>query len=333
MRIAPLFVCFMISLVSACGGGYGSSGGGVTVPIVTIQVPGAPTIGAATAGNGSASVAGFLTGALADYFNWPITENGVATNTTTYSTTLLTDKAIARVGAQRQPWFLWLAYNAPHSPFHTPPDALYTQSCLKNGTATDNRTKYFAVAEAMDAEFGRLLASIPAATLANTTIVFLGDNGTPGQVVQAPYSSTRAKDSLYQGGINVPLVVAGAGVTRTGQREQALFNGTDLFATFSALTQRTQTVTTGSINFVPALSSASFVGRTHTYIDFRDGTSIATAIRDTRYKLIQTGAGARELYDLSVDPYETTNLIASGTTPAQDTIIAALVAQRTRFAQ
>jgi arylsulfatase B len=481
MRIAPLFLCLVISFVSACGGGGGSSGGGVTVPIVTIQVPGAPTIGAATAGNGSASVAfiapasnggaaitgytltctagttspsvtgtasplaltnlvngtsyncsvtasnsagtspasatvavtpvapvvaqtpnilfviaddfgldaspchpavgtlkpnmpnlmalcqrgvtfdrawahptctptraslltgkyggrtnvlavddvltdtdtilnrvqqgtnpyvtavigkwhvsgsnasanspasfgaqtyaGFLTGALTDYFNWRITENGTATTTTTYATTLLTDKAIAWVGAQRQPWFLWLAYNAPHAPFHTPPDALHTQAGLKNGTATDNRTKYFAAAEAMDAEFGRLLASIPAATLANTTIVFLGDNGTPGQVVQAPYSSTKAKDSLYQGGINVPLVVAGAGVTRTGQREQALVNGTDLFATFSALTQRTQTVTPDSVSFALALTSASFTGRKHAYIDFRDGTSIATAIRDTR---------------------------------------------------
>ena len=276
---------------------------------------------------------GFLTGALTDYFSWRVTENGVASNSTTYSTTLLTDKAISWVAAQQKPWFLWLAYNAPHAPFHTPPANLYIQLGLKNGTATDSRTKYFAAAEAMDAELGRLLASFSAATRANTTIVFLGDNGTPGQVVQSPYSNTKAKDTLYQGGISVPLVVSGAGVTRAGQREQALVNGSDLFATFAALTGRSRNIPADSVSFALALTSASFSGRSHAYIDFRDGSSVATAIRDSRYKLIEYGNGSRELYDLSNDPYETQNLTASGTTPALDPIIQGLVAQRAALQQ
>jgi arylsulfatase B len=295
------------------------------------HVSGAGAAANAPAGFGAQYYAGFLTGALTDYFNWRITEQGVASATTTYSTTLLTDKAISWVAAQQKPWFLWLAYNAPHSPFHTPPASLYTQPGLKNGTATDNRTKYFAAAEALDAELGRLLASIPAATRANTVVVFLGDNGTPGQVIQSPYSNTKAKDSLYQGGINVPLIVSGAGVTRSGQREQALVNGTDLFATFAALAQRSQNIPADSLSFADALTSASFVGRTHAYIDFRDTGVVTTAIRDTRYKLIETANGARELYDLLNDPYETQNLLASGTTPALDAIISGLVTQRTAF--
>jgi arylsulfatase B len=295
------------------------------------HVSGASPAANAPAGFGAQYYSGFLTGALADYFNWRITENGVASNTTTYSTTLLTDKAISWVAAQQKPWFLWLAYNAPHTPFHTPPANLYTQPGLKNGTATDNRTKYFAAAEALDTELGRLLASIPAATRANTVVVFLGDNGTPGQVIQSPYSNTKAKDSLYQGGINVPLVVSGAGVTRTGQREQALVNGADLFATFAALAKRSTNIPTDSVSFASALTSASFSGRTHAYIDFRDGTAVATATRDTRYKLVEFGNGSRELFDLTNDPYETQNLLAAGTTPTLDAIIQGLVAQRTAF--
>jgi hypothetical protein len=176
---------------------------------------------------GATYFAGFLTGALTDYSNWRITVNGAASTTTNYATTELTDKAISWIGARQQPWFLWLAYNAPHTPFHTPPANLYTQPGLQNGTASDNSSKYFAAAEALDAELGRLMASIPAATLANTTIVFMGDNGSPTQVAQSPYSSSRAKDTLYQGGINVPLVFSGAGVTRAGQREAALVNSSD----------------------------------------------------------------------------------------------------------
>jgi arylsulfatase B len=287
----------------------------------------------APAAFGATYYSGFLNGALTDYFNWQIITNGTSVATTNYATTELTNKATAWLQNQSQPWFLWLAYNAPHSPFHTPPANLYTQPGLQNGTATDNRTKYFAAAEALDAELGRLIASIPAATLANTTIVFMGDNGTPGQVVQAPYTNTTAKDSLYQGGINVPLVFAGAGVTRTGQRETALVSSTDLFATFSTLTQRTQSAPIDSISFSSALNAAGFSGRTHTYIDFRDAGAITTAIRDSRYKLIEFAGARRELYDLTADPFERTNLIASGVTPAQDLIIQSLIAKRDQFQQ
>lgn len=48
---------------------------------------------------------------------------------------------------------------------------------------------------------GRLLASISPEVLANTTIIFVGDNGTPAEVIQAPYSAEKAKNSVYQGGV------------------------------------------------------------------------------------------------------------------------------------
>lgn len=279
---------------------------------------------------GAQHYAGFLTGALSDYFSWRITVNGSTSTTTTYATTELTNQAIAWVAAQQdKPWFLWLAYNAPHAPFHTPPAALHTQAGLKNGTATDARTMYFAAAEALDGELGRLLASLPAAVLANTTIVFMGDNGTPQAVVQAPFSRTKAKDSLYEGGIRVPLVVAGAGVLRSGQREQALVNSTDLFATLATLAQRPHALPSDSVSFAPALSDAGFGGRSHAYIDFRQNAEVISAIRDTRYKLIELQAGRRELYDLDSDPYENTNLLANGSTAALDVIVNALLAQRT----
>ena len=50
-----------------------------------------------------------------------------------------------------------------------------------------------AALEAMDTEIGRLLSSIPEKERENTTIIFIGDNGTPGQVVQFPYTKQKAK--------------------------------------------------------------------------------------------------------------------------------------------
>ena len=71
----------------------------------------------------------------------------------------------------------------------------------------------------MDTEIGRLLLSVNSAT---TDILFIGDNGTPGQVIQAPYSSTHAKDTLYEGGIRVPLIIKGPSVVAGGRTNSSL---------------------------------------------------------------------------------------------------------------
>ena len=285
---------------------------------------------------GAQHYAGFLTGTLRDYFSWDITINGKAQRESRYSTTALTQYAIDWVAIQKQPWFLWLAYNAPHAPFHTPPAELHSQSSLKSGGTKSNRTMYFAAAEAMDSELGRLLASLPEAVRSKTVVVFMGDNGTPRQVVQAPYQRNQAKGSLYQGGINVPLVIAGAGVSRAGQREAALVNSTDLFATFATLAKINTKVPKNSVDFAAALTSNSFVGRSHAYMDFRENGIIKTAIRDSRYKLIEQEGGQRQLFDLRTDPYETQDLLAtvsqgSAANPAIQSIVDALINQRNIF--
>ena len=67
--------------------------------------------------------------------------------------------------------------------------------------------------------------------LNNTLIIFVGDNGTWGEVTVPPFDPTHAKFKLYEGGINVPLIISGAGVTNPGRESSALVNTTDLFAT------------------------------------------------------------------------------------------------------
>ena len=171
------------------------------------------------------------------YYNWQHTENGQVSTSNEYATSKLTDDAITWINDQEQPWFLWLAYNAPHTPFHAPPSDLHYQGSLPEDQAsidTNPLPYYLAAIEAIDSEMGRLFNSISSEDLENTVIIFLGDNGTPGQVVQQ-YHSQRAKGSLYKGGINVPMIISGKGGNRINAQVDALISTTDLFATISEL--------------------------------------------------------------------------------------------------
>jgi arylsulfatase A-like enzyme len=271
---------------------------------------------------------GFLSGALQDYSNWNGVEQGRSFRSNKYSTTFFTDKAVNWIEKQRQPWSLSLTYNAPHAPFHLPPQELRRRSL--SGTPEDIRQNpqqyYFAAAEAMDAELGRLLNSMPAQTRANTVVMFIGDNGTPQRVIQSPFSSDGAKGTVKEGGVRVPLIVSGAGVTRKNQREDALVNGTDLFATIAEITGADASTGVDSLSFKDAFTNPNFQGRDYAYTElFTDrggggrrgnsdnqGPRNVWAIRDQRYKLIyDVTAGQEELYDLTTDLGETNNLLLS----------------------
>jgi len=96
---------------------------------------------------------------------------GVANSTTTYATTDTTNDAINWIAAQgNAPWFTWVAYNAPHTPFHKPPNELHTYDTTVGNWATlpinsNQRSHFNAAIQALDTEISRLLANIE---LANT---------------------------------------------------------------------------------------------------------------------------------------------------------------------
>ncbi len=249
-----------------------------------------------------------------DYWKWHRTEDGETRLIEGYATSVFTNEAIEWVGNQDQPWFLWLAYTAPHSPFHLPPAELHTRGDL-SGTRGDIAVNplpyYLAMMEAMDTELGRLLLSLPAEQRANTIVIFVGDNGTPDEVVQLPFRKHHAKSSIFEGGVHVPLIVAGAGVTRRGQREAALINTTDLFATIADLAGTGVTQSGDSISLRHLLTDASGVLRDFIYTEYHDEFfkwRNGWAIRDARYKLIQSGA-EQQLFDLIDDPFEKRDLL------------------------
>lgn len=268
---------------------------------------------------------GIYKGAVRDYFHWDGVHNGGEIQVDGYATSVFTDRAIDWIGARQSPWLLWLAYNAPHAPFHLPPAGLHSASNLADDADEIRRNPlpYFnAMLEAMDSEIGRLLDSMPAEIRANTMVVFIGDNGSPNQVARALYGDRGAKGSIFEGGTHVPLVIAGPAII--AGRSAALVNSTDLFATITAWSG-VHPQMTDAVDLAPVLAGGAGLRR-HVYVEhFSDsdprGADIhGWAIRDARHKLVAVKGEARMLFDLAADPLEQTDLLSGEVTPdAQST--------------
>jgi len=266
--------------------------------------------------------AGLLSGGVRSYTSWDFTEDGVNTTETQYVTEKLTDLSIDWIDQQTKPWFLWLAYNAPHTPFHVPPAEMHSQGALDASDAaiSANPLPYFLAAiEAMDYQIGRLLDGMTQNELDNTVIIFIGDNGSPDQVVQTPYSRRRAKGSIYQGGVNVAMIISGTPVTRSGT-DETLINGTDLYATIASIAGVNTTKIHDSRNFRSLFVAPSVDSRAHIYAENED----SWCIKDTQYKLLVLTDGSQEFYDLLNDPYETMDLLQGGLSADEETVRSAL---------
>jgi len=271
---------------------------------------------------------GIVFGGVSDFFNWTsYSSDAPPVASTTFTTTAFTDYALEYIEDHEtktpdQPWFVYQAYNAPHGvslvPFQVlqvPPAELHSVdlSSVGNpppGAIGANVPILKAQVQSLDTEIGRLLRDVD---LEETTVVFVGDNGTPPTVKDTGAGVRGAKGSVYEGGVRVPLIVAGAGVTRRG-REDDLVVTNDLFATILELTGIPASHVEDSYSIKPLLSDETAPsGRTHAFTETAsaDGKTQRYAVRDTRFKLVSNNK-VRELYDLIADPLETTDLYSSG---------------------
>lgn len=262
---------------------------------------------------------GFMDGFPADYSLWPQTTNGVQTTNTDYVTSVFTDSAITWTQKQTKPWFLWLAHAAPHTPFHVPPSHMYSI------TNTGNNTRQFiAMIESVDYEMNRLFASMSVAERENTLVIFIGDNGTTGSVLR-DYPPMHGKSTVYEGGVRVPMIVAGKGVNRPGEREKALIQVLDIYATVLDIAGvNLDGGVYNSLSFKHLLTGQAGDNRLYNYTEFKDGTDNSWAVRGHQYKLIQLANGTQEFYDLLTDSFEYNPIDMSTLTTPQQAIKADL---------
>jgi arylsulfatase A-like enzyme len=269
--------------------------------------------------------AGSLSGGLPNYRNWTKVVNGVSTNVTmAYATRENVTDAIGWINAQgTNRWFAWIGFNAAHTPLHKPPNNLHSYDYLTGDSAdiSSNPRPYFeAMTEAMDHQVGRLLGQVDTN---DTTVIFIGDNGTPNNVIQPPYDiGGRAKGSLYEGGTHVPFLAYGAGIVDGGRTNASVVHCADLFATLIELAGGTPPATgQDSRSLLPILQNEPFAPAEDCILAETDSLPGAgdegRAIRNEQYKLIRIDGADDGFYDLLADSLESTNLLSLAMTPVQ----------------
>ncbi|HLB72413.1 MAG TPA: sulfatase-like hydrolase/transferase [Sedimentisphaerales bacterium] len=151
-----------------------------------------------------------------------------------HATDLFTQWSIDYIGQRaksKQPFFLYLAYNAPHAPIQPPQDWL-TKVKKRERDITDKRANLVALIEHLDASVGKVLAALKETALSdNTLVIFTSDNG--GQLsLGANNGPLRAgKGDMYEGGIRVAAGVAWPGRIKPGSRSDRVALTMDLFPT------------------------------------------------------------------------------------------------------
>ena len=270
--------------------------------------------------------AGALLGEVPDYYAWDEVVDGTTTPVSTYATTRTVDQALSFIqGQQDTPWVLWVAFNAPHTPLHLPPTSLQGYDDL-SGTEDDITARparyYQAMVQAMDSEIGRLLDGIDPSVMANTDIIYLGDNGTAGLVNQGFVPNDHAKASLYAGGVHVPLFVTGPDVVDPGRRVDAPVESLDLFATILDLAGADRAAATTGLDLdaaslLPYLQDPQAAPQRSTVLaeifgPRTDADHQGRAMSDGHYKLLSVQARGEELYDLQEDPLEQHDLLVAG---------------------
>lgn len=149
-------------------------------------------------------------------------------NYSVYVTTDTTEDALSRIAMMPEPWLLYVPYLAPHSPNHCPTDEGFDPQNCQSGPCpyswcldcpllvSDLLCQIYgvqacqtrAMSHALDSKIGELLAAVD---LDQTVVIFSADNGTPEEAVVPPFDTQHAKGTLFQGGINVPLIVRAPG--------------------------------------------------------------------------------------------------------------------------
>jgi arylsulfatase A-like enzyme len=154
--------------------------------------------------------------------------------TTQYLTDEFSDEAVSFIGRHKaEPFFLYLAYNAPHSPLQASEKYLARFKDIKDG----KRRTYAAMVSAVDDGVGEVLAKLRELGIEeNTMMVFLSDNGGPTSDNASDNRPLRGgKGSLTEGGIRVPFAAQWPGRIPKGLVYQHPVISLDILATIAAL--------------------------------------------------------------------------------------------------
>jgi len=258
---------------------------------------------------------------------------GYATNAVVYAGDLFTEEALRfierpsdELRAAPQPWFLYLAYVAPHANNERTRQLKEGAEVPDLGIYRDapwppaNRA-HAAMITRMDADIGRLLRRLRELGIEqNTLVMFSSDNGPHKESGHDPALFRPAevfrgyKRDLTEGGIRVPFLAWWPGTIRPGSVSTHVGYFGDFFATAVELASGPLPKGLDSLSLVPVLRGRRGA-RSHEWLywEFHEGGFSQAALQNGRWKGIRSRRvdAPLELYDLKTDPGETHNLAAT----------------------
>ena len=267
------------------------------------------------AGQGFDEFLGFCAGHWSNYFSTELQTNRDPVKTTGYITNVLTDAALSFVDRhQREPFFCYVPYNAPHSPHQVPDDYFDPQKAAGH----DNElASIYGMVVNIDHNVGRLLRRLDGLKLTdNTIVIFLTDNGPNGHRYNGGMKGIKA--SVDEGGMRVPCFVRWPGHIRPGLAIKSIAAHIDVLPTLVALCglQKLETLPLDGVSMAGALlgTTNAPTGRTlFSHVAFtNDVTQLKSrpgTARTDRYRLVWNGAQP-ELYDMLADPNQTRDVAA-----------------------
>lgn len=221
-----------------------------------------------------------------------------------------------------QPFFLYLAYNAPHDPIQPPPEWLERVEKRESGMPpgmTPQRRRMVALLEHLDAGIGRVLATLKRTGLEeNTLVVFTSDNGglLRRGADNGPWRGE--KGHVYEGGIRVPMAARWPGRITPGSRTTVPGMTMDLYPTIAAVAGIAPPPGIDGRSLLPVMTGEVEEGQEKEREEEREfyfvrreggetyGGKTIEALRLGRWKLLQDSPfGPLELYDMENDPLET----------------------------
>jgi arylsulfatase A-like enzyme len=209
-----------------------------------------------------------------------------------------------------QPFFLYLAYNAPHTPIQPPADWIERVKAREPGIS-DKRAKLVALIEHLDDGIGKVIAALKdSGATDNTLVIFTSDNG--GQLnVGANNGSLRAgKQDMYEGGIRVPMCAVWPGKIKPGSRSERIALTMDLFPTICEAAGANINQQIDGRSILPTLLGKSQPAEDRFLFWVRReggryGGRAYYAMRYGDYKLVQNSPfELMQLYNLKADPQE-----------------------------
>jgi arylsulfatase A-like enzyme len=233
---------------------------------------------------------------------------------------------------EKKPFYLWYAPMMPHSP-HTPPEDLLKKYQAK--VASIHVARYYAMCEWFDQTCGQLIDYLDKkGQTENTLIVYVCDNGWI-QSEDSPQFAPRSKQSPNEGGVRHPIMFSLPGKIQPGDRGDQLCSSIDIVPTMFAAADLIAPGTMPGFNLLPCLENASPSPRQEVLgegfahdianLEKPDDSLLYRWIVEGKWKLILSYDGTTssrkpaltrtemrpQLFDLSVDPHENTNLAAA----------------------